>query len=105
MTVQNASVGLFVRKVRTGSGATAVQIARTDRGVQTIVEHLGSTHDGAQLAALVAIARERIAGMQQLDLESLTPASPPRSEGPPPLLHSIPTRTAVAGRNRMKNGL
>ena len=53
-------MGLFVRKVRTGSGATAVQIARTRRGVQTILEHLGSAHDDAQLAALVAIARERI---------------------------------------------
>lgn len=74
-----------MRKVRTGSGATAVQIARTRRGKQTILEHLGSAHDDAQLAALVAIARERIAqmnGQEQLDLVSLTRASPPRSTGP-----------------------
>ncbi len=74
-----------MRKVRTGSGATAVQIARTRRGVQTILEHLGSAHDDAQLAALVAIARERIAemnGQEQLDLDALAPASPPRSSGP-----------------------
>lgn len=78
-------MGLFVRKVRTGSGATAVQIARTRRGKQTILEHLGSAHDDAQLAALVAIARERIAqmnGQEQLDLVSLTRPSPPRSTGP-----------------------
>ena len=30
----------------TASRATAVQIAHTRRGVQTIVEHLGSAHDG-----------------------------------------------------------
>lgn len=62
-TSQTASVGLFVRKVRTGSGAAAVQIARTRRGKQTILEHLGSAYDDAQLAALVVIARERIAEM------------------------------------------
>ena len=74
-----------MRKVRTGSGATAVQIARTKRGVQTIVEHLGSAHDDAQLAVLVAIARGRIAernGQEQLDLDALAPASPSRSSGP-----------------------
>ncbi len=62
-----------------------MQIARTKRGVQTILEHLGSAHDDAQLAALVAIARERIAemnGQEQLDLDALAPASPPQSSGP-----------------------
>lgn len=49
------------------------------------IEHLGSAHDDAELAALVAVARERIAemnGQEPLDLESLTPVSPPRSAGP-----------------------
>ena len=62
-----------------------MQIARTKRGVQTILEHLGSAHDDAQLAALVTIARERIAemnGQEQLDLDALAPASPPQSSGP-----------------------
>lgn len=66
-----------MRKVRTGSGATAVQIAHTRRGVQTIIEHLGSARDDAQLAALVAIARDRIDemdGQETLDLASLEPA-------------------------------
>ena len=57
-----------------------MQIARTKLGVQTILEHLGSAHDDAQLAALVTIARERIAemnGQEQLDLDALAPASPP----------------------------
>nr|WP_228480992.1 hypothetical protein [Microbacterium luteum] len=70
-------MGLFVRKVRTASGATAVQIARKHRGVRTIVEHIGSAHDDAQLAALVRIAKERItAGQLAFDLDALTPTAP-----------------------------
>jgi len=53
-------VSVFVRKVPTGSGATAVQIV-TKQGRQVIgVEHLGSTHTDADLAVLVETARERI---------------------------------------------
>ena len=67
-------MGLFVRKVRTASGATAVQIAHTRRGVQSIVEHIGSAHDDAQLAALVQTAKDKIhAGQQSFDLDALTP--------------------------------
>lgn len=78
-------MGLFVRKVRTASGATAVQIARTRRGVQTIVEHLGSAHDDAQLAALIAIGRARILemnGQEALDLTAIEPAERPAPVGP-----------------------
>ena len=35
----------LVRKVRTASGTTAVQIASKSGGVCWIVKHLGSTHD------------------------------------------------------------
>ncbi|GAB3617138.1 IS1634-like element ISMsm6 family transposase [Okibacterium endophyticum] len=69
-------MGLFVRKVKTASGATAVQIASKTRGVRTIVEHLGSAHDDAQLAVLVAVARDRIAelrGQGEFDLDVLLP--------------------------------
>ena len=70
-------MGLFVRKVKTRSGATAVQIAHTRRGVQTILEHIGSAHDDAQLAALVAVAKSKIhAGQQTFDLDALTPTAP-----------------------------
>lgn len=75
--ISTASVGLFVRKVKTASGATAVQVARKQRGVRTIVEHIGSAPDDAQLAALVRIAEERImAGQLAFDLDALTPTSP-----------------------------
>ena len=66
-----------MRKVRTASGATAVQIVRKHRGVRTIVEHIGSAHDDAQLAALVQIAKERITvGQLAFDLDALTPTAP-----------------------------
>lgn len=66
-----------MRKVKTASGATAVQIARKHRGVRTIVEHLGSAHDDAQLAALVAAARSKIeVGRLAFDLDALVPQAP-----------------------------
>ncbi len=73
-----------MRKVRTASGATAVQIASKTRGVRTIVEHLGSAHDDEQLAVLVAIARGRIAelaGHVPFDLDGLG-ATPPATTAP-----------------------
>jgi hypothetical protein len=43
-------VSRFVRKIRTSSGAVAVQIvAGRDEGVEQ-VEHLGSVHTDAELA-------------------------------------------------------
>ena len=58
-----------MRKVPTASGATGVQIARKFRGKREIVEHIGSAHTPAELAALVTIAKQRIQGDQEaLDL-------------------------------------
>jgi len=63
--------------VKTSSGATAVQIARKHHGVRTIVEHIGSAHDDASLAALVQIAQDRIqAGQLAFDLDGLTRGLP-----------------------------
>jgi hypothetical protein len=59
----------YVRKVKTASGATAVQIVEKRHGVRQIVAHVGSAHDEAELAVLMASARGRIhAGQQALDL-------------------------------------
>ena len=66
-----------MRKVRTASGATAVQIVSKSGGVRRIVEHLGSAHDETEVAALWEVGRQRIAAWQGqglLDLESLDPA-------------------------------
>ncbi|GAA3680391.1 IS1634 family transposase [Yimella lutea] len=60
---------VFLRKVRTASGATAVQIAvRRDRR-DVVIEHLGSAHTEAELAALMEAGRAKIhAGQGELDL-------------------------------------
>jgi hypothetical protein len=61
----------FVRKVKTASGATAVQIVEKRHGIRRIVAHVGSAHDDAELAVLVASARDQInAGQQALDLDT-----------------------------------
>lgn len=58
-----------MRKVKTASGATAVQIAESVHGQRRIVEHIGSAHNDGDLAALVAVARGKLeAGQESLDL-------------------------------------
>ena len=62
---------VFVRKVRTASGATAVQIAERQDGRDKVLEHLGSAHTEAELASLVAVARRRMhPGQGELDLSA-----------------------------------
>jgi hypothetical protein len=74
-----------LRKVTTGSGATAVQIVRKHRGKVTVLEHLGSAHTEAELAALLAAGEEQLAdygAAEQLELELGLPtdaAVPPRA--------------------------
>lgn len=62
---------VFVRKVRTASGATAVQIAERVDGRDRVLEHLGSAHTDGELGALVAAARRKVyPGQGELDLSS-----------------------------------
>jgi len=71
-------VSPFVRKVKTASGATAVQIVSKSDGVRRIVEHLGSAHGETELEVLLEAGRQKIAAWQGqglLDLESLDPAA------------------------------
>ena len=74
-----------LRKVTTGSGATAVQIVRKHRGKVTVLEHLGSAHTEAELTALLAAGDEKLAdygAAEQLELElglSADVAAPPRA--------------------------
>ena len=59
----------YVRTVRTASGATAVQVVWSSRKGSRQIDHVGSAHDGDELAALKAIAAERIgAGQVKVDL-------------------------------------
>jgi hypothetical protein len=62
-------VSPYVRTVETASGATAVQIVYSSRRGSRDIEHLGSAHDDAELEALKAAARQRLAeGQGELDL-------------------------------------
>ena len=56
----------FLRKVKTASGATAVQIVEKRHGVRTIVEHLGSAHDEAELAVLMRIGHDKLHANQPM---------------------------------------
>jgi Transposase DDE domain len=63
-------VGSFVRRVKTASGATAVQIVHKRGRVVAGIDHIGSAHDTDQLALLDELARERLhAGQQVLEFE------------------------------------
>ncbi len=60
---------MFLRKVKTASGATAVQIAERRDRRDRVIEHLGSAHTEAELAALMEAGRAKIhAGQGVLDL-------------------------------------
>jgi hypothetical protein len=63
-------VGVFVRRVKTASGATAVQIVQK-RGRRVLsIEHIGSAHTDDELAVLLQVAGERRhAGQLALDLD------------------------------------
>jgi len=50
----------YIRKVKTASGATAVQIARKEKGQIVKINHIGSAHTSEELAVLMAIARKKL---------------------------------------------
>ena len=59
-----------MRRVRTASGATAVQIVRKRGRVVLGIDHIGSAHDDGQLAILLEAARAKLnAGQQMLPIE------------------------------------
>lgn len=70
----------FIRRVKTSSGATAVQIVEKRGGVRRIVEHIGSAHNELELAVLMQSARDALnAGQDELDLGLAAPAQGPAS--------------------------
>jgi hypothetical protein len=63
-------MGSFVRRVRTASGATAVQIVHKRSRTELGIDHIGSAHDEGQLAMLLETARAQLnAGQQMLPIE------------------------------------
>lgn len=88
----------YVRKVRTASGAVAVQVARKDRGKVVILAHLGSAHTNAELGILLHAAQQVVLdGQAALDFEvsaraqSLADVADFRDRG----LISVPARPAA----------
>ncbi len=60
----------YVRKVRTASGAVAVQVARKDHGKVVVLAHLGSAHTDAELGILLDQAQQMVLdGQAALDFE------------------------------------
>ena len=88
-------VSPFLREVKTVSGAMAVQIAVKEGRRDKVIEHLGSAHTEAELAALMEIGRRRIAP-DQLALE-LTP-TPPAVQGFPRVSVPVGTDAVVASK-------
>jgi len=76
---------VWIRRVRTASGATAVQIAESVDGRRRIVRHVGSAHDEAQLGLLVEEARRLLADDAQRELDlGITPKAVKSEMVPPP---------------------
>jgi len=74
----------FIRRVRTKSGATAVQIAEYRQGRQRIVKHVGSAHSEAELGVLLERARELLEGGQGVLGLGVDPTPPAAALVPAP---------------------
>jgi hypothetical protein len=66
---------VFVRRSAGRSGATKVQIAERRGGRDVVLEHVGTAHDEAELAALMALARSKLyPGQGELALAGISGA-------------------------------
>lgn len=63
----------FIRKVKTASGATAVQIAQKEHGRIVRIDHIGSAHSKEDLETLLALAGKRLLGGQQFLFKEIPP--------------------------------
>ncbi len=65
---------MFVRKAAGRSGAVKVQIAERRAGRDVVLEHVGTAHDDAELAALMEVARGKLyPGQGELALDGVSP--------------------------------
>lgn len=76
---------VWIRRVRTASGATAVQIAESIDGRRRIVRHVGSARDDAELGLLIEEAQRLLADDTQGELDlGITPKAIRAQMVPPP---------------------
>jgi len=81
----------WVRRVRTGSGATAVQIMESVNGKRRVVQHIGSARGDAELGLLITKARELLDNDRQGQLDlGLAPMTVRAKLLPPPSLTLLP---------------
>ncbi|WP_305686567.1 IS1634 family transposase [Microbacterium sp.] len=67
---------VFVRKSPGRSGAVKVQIAERRAGRDVVLEHVGTAHDDAELAALMEVARGKLyPGQGEFALDGVRPRS------------------------------
>ncbi|MCI2266029.1 hypothetical protein L2W11_10990 [Sediminivirga luteola] len=100
----------WIRRVRTKSGATAVQIAESVGGRRRIVRHVGSAHDEAELGLLIGQAERLLADDLQGELDlwmeipqrarPMVPAPPVRALIPDPSRPGT-VKAKVVGRGRV----
>jgi len=64
----------FIRKIKTASGATAIQIATKQKGRIIKIVHIGSAHTEEELIVLLALAQKQIQGNQLELLPELQPS-------------------------------
>ena len=64
----------FIRRVKTSSGATAVQIAHKQYGRIKRIEHIGSAHNPEEETMLVSLARARLHANQPSLFPDIQPA-------------------------------
>lgn len=76
---------VWIRRVRTASGATAVQIAESVDGRRRIIRHVGSARDDAELGLLIEEAQRMLADDTQGELDlGITPKAVRAHMVPPP---------------------
>ena len=70
-------MGPYLPKMKTRSGTTAVQIVEKRHGRRVIVEHLGSVHTDAELAALMRAGQDRLHAGQSAFESGIDPHGAP----------------------------
>ena len=86
---------MWIRRVRTKSGATAVQLAESVGGRRRIVRHVGSAHDEVTLGLLMEEARRLLAGDAPLEAARFANAAAALSTTGVGAVAPMPTEAAV----------
>jgi len=93
----------YIRKVRTASGATAVQLAEYADGRERVIEHVGSAHTAAELGVLLERARELLVDPAQemftFEVEAVPRTARLLSVPAEPTLLDAPRRDGPADRD------